>query len=1084
MSTTLTSIAALTTWDGWPRLSWKEWQDRFPAAAVGQRRNPRARRCSDGVGEGAHEIDAGSIRILLLPAPVRIGAALWQLADEQDWTHLAVDGDLHLDGPGHEDGMARLVFVAGDLHADSVNLGELPSNAVAGRIVCHCAWLYAGDDCAMRTAPELRLHTRFLFSWFYSIDDLAICPEAVIFILGNPDYCASLGLPNPAFEWHEDVHVLAEPFVAIVPREGADVDGWINGAIERTLARGGSILREGVDLACYPYHRAAQEAAGLSDYRSAYLLHRKSASISPGYYPAWHGMGDALFGAGAYRQALTAFYRAGTLFPPDQHGLVNEAWNDGALCALMLGEFDNAIALASLSIDHSHDTEYRYTEHARAYRYRAEAYLLSGRIDDAVADLEQALALCAYDEDTHWLMGLAHYRRGDIDQARACHAEANRHNDTYEAFYDTEASTAYLYEEASAVDWHTLPPDALEPPPRDEAFWRNFMRHHDAAQLWRVPAKQRSAALCLEVAQAAGPHQTGYIADIPAGSWTRELAQLLVAQSPALMRLVPPQLVDKALCMAAQPGSDGFSLDHVPAALRDADVCMRAVQCGERLDKVPPAFLTHALCLAAVCADPGMLASVPGELLGDDLIAAAIAHGDPGTFERDLPELYKTPALLERAIACGKRALDAIPGNRIDAALFAFAQQRYGHDDDWPGIVARHGQAAVEGGASALACWSVFWDEPFMLAQIARRKKQRLAPASIPARCYNAAVAEAAFVREPDQLHCIPADLLTQSMCDRVSAAHPGALERIPLRFRTPAICARALAANPANLPLVPLALRSVDACFNAVRQKRQLLASVPGALRLEVLDILAGYQRKPSDACWRNLNRGHAALLAGPPRIGEALADYQRVLDAADGADPAQLALAREGVAWCQGGHGGPAPFAQAALPEPGEPREFDPQRFAQAARELDMLSAREDYPRALVQAGVAEQMLDAADWPDPALWAHVLDKKRAICHELELWDLHEATCRKAIARLAQEEALASLGSATAIRTALRWSYFRLGTRRLHAGLPLEELQNDLALVEQALALVGPHEDAAVLAPFRKGHAALLALLAAARPA
>ncbi len=1017
------TITTLTSWDGWPRLSSADLRERFPDACVGERRNPRARRCIDGTAAGGREIDDEPVRLLLLSGPIRIDPALWQGLDNADWTHLAVDGDLHLDGLGHDDGMGRLFFVSGDLHADSVNLGELPSNAVAGRIVSHCAWLYAGDDCAMRTAPELRLHTRFLFAWFYSIDDLEICPEAVIFILGNGDYCADLGLPNPSFHWHEDVHVLAEPCVAIVPREGADVDGWMTDTIERALSRGQSIYRDGVDLASYPYHRAAQEAAGLSDLRSAYLLHRKSASISPGYYEAWYGMGDALFGAGAYRQALAACHRAGALFPPDQHGLVNRAWNDGALCALLLGQFDSAIALASLSIDHNHDTEYKDDGHAHAYRYRAEAWLLSGLLDDAMADLEQALALCPGDEASLWLMGLAYHQRQDSAQARFYHDEANKYHSTYEAFYDAEGSTAHLYEEPTEVDWHTLPLDALDLPPKDEAYWRNFMRHHDADQLWRVPFAERSAALCMEVVHAAGPHKTNYLKEIPAAAYTRELAQHLVASAPGLLRLIPAHLVDKALCLAARPGSDGFSLDHVPAALRDADVCIRAVQCGERIDRVPPAHVTRALCLAAVRANPSMLASVPGELLDDDLIAAAIAHGDYASFDQDLPELYKTPALLERALDSDKCALDAIPGNRFDAALFAFARQRYGDDAHWPDIVARHGQAVVEAGASALTCWSVFWDEPFMLAQIARRKKQRLAPSAIPEHCYNQTLADAAFRREPDQLHCIPPAFVTQAMCDQASSASPGALAPIPVRFRTPAICARALAANPANLPLVPLALRDVDACVRAVRQKKEHLGSVPCALRAEVIDILIADHRKRIDQAWLNLNRGQG---------------------------------------------------------EPREPRDFDARRFDQVARELDMLSAREDYPRALVQAAVAESMLDDADWLDLALWAHVLDKKRAICHELGLWDLHEATCRKAIAILTQGEPGSYPGSATAIRSALRWSYFRLGTRRLDAGLPPDALQADLALVEQALAMVGPHEDEAILKPFRKGHAALLALVAA----
>ncbi|RSZ59931.1 tetratricopeptide repeat protein [Massilia atriviolacea] len=451
------NITKIASFDGVARLTPEQFRERFPAACVGQRRDPQPRRCAEAVDRGARTVDSDGVRVVLLSGNVAIDSALLDNAADADWTHIAVDGDLHLDGCGadvfYARGIDKVYYVGGDLHVASVDLGAIASNAVAGRIVANSAWLCADDDCAMRTAPELRVHARFLFAWFYSIDDLKIAPATVVFILGSGYYCDKLRLPNPVFQWHEDIHVLAEPFVRIVEGEGSDANGWINEAIDRALGLGRTIFRDGFDIACYPHHRAAQIEAGKDEHRAAYLLHKRSAAVSPGFYEAWLGMGDALFAVGAYRQALAAYKEAGTLFPEDQNVLVNLAYNYGSLSALYLGDHDQAIALASMSIAHNSGAGCEDSDHGYAYRCRAEAYLLSQRPAQALADLERALELDNGDAASHWLLGLFHYQRGDMQQARACHAAASKYEHGFDAYADAGSGTACLYQEPSEVDW-------------------------------------------------------------------------------------------------------------------------------------------------------------------------------------------------------------------------------------------------------------------------------------------------------------------------------------------------------------------------------------------------------------------------------------------------------------------------------------------------------------------------------------------------------------------------------------------------------------------------------------------------------
>ncbi|MFB9240083.1 tetratricopeptide repeat protein [Massilia antarctica] len=466
------TITPITSLDGFPRLSLAGFHEQFPDASVGQRRNPQPERCIDSTSGDERLIDGDDVRLLLITGNVSIDEAFLLGAPRDGWSHIAVDGDLHIAGrtscEDYDSGMNRVYFVSGDLYVGSVNLTNMPSNTVAGHIVAHCAWLSADDDCAMRTAPELRVHARFLFAWFYSIDDLTICPDAVIFILGNGKYCADLRLPNPSFQWHEDIHVLDEPFVYIVQREGSDAPGWVAGAIEAALARGESIFRDGFDIACYPYHRAAQAQADADDQRAAYLLHKKTAAIAPGFYEAWLGMGDALFQVGAYRQARAAYRTAATLFPADQTGLVNLAFNYASLCALYLDQFDEAIAMANMSVAHNRDAEYENDTFGYAYRCRAEAYLLAGRVEQAFADLEEALRLDPHDSATQWLMGLVYHQRGDGEQARLFHAKASRYQTCFSAFYDVETGTAFLYDAPTEVDWDAVSLDTVRLPAGDE----------------------------------------------------------------------------------------------------------------------------------------------------------------------------------------------------------------------------------------------------------------------------------------------------------------------------------------------------------------------------------------------------------------------------------------------------------------------------------------------------------------------------------------------------------------------------------------------------------------------------------------
>ncbi|MFB9240082.1 tetratricopeptide repeat protein [Massilia antarctica] len=452
------NITPLTTWEGFALLSHAAFHERFPDASIGRRRlsDPDDDDDEEDDEYGERENDDG-LPWLLVSGSVSIGTGMLKAVEGQAWSRIVVDGDLHIDESGAAlrwgDPLGQVGFVSGDLHVDMIRLDDMPSNAVAGLVVAKSAWLFAEDDCCMRRAPELRLDTPFLFAWFYRVDQLALNPGAVIFILGDGDYCAGLGLPNPVFAWHDAVHVLEKRFVDRVICDGYDGHAWRHDTIIPALRRGRSIFKDGIDIACHPFHRAARAAMAAGDHRSAYLLYKKSAVIAPAYYHAWCGMAQALVREGAWGQALGVYRKAATLFPPEQTGMINTALNHAALCALRTGRPGVAIELASMSIKHNLGRADKERATGAAFRYRAEAYLMSGEPGAALDDLRQALGRDRHLSAAYWLKGLAHYQRNESEQARAAHAQACEHDERYAASYDTHGDTGFLSRAGTRVDW-------------------------------------------------------------------------------------------------------------------------------------------------------------------------------------------------------------------------------------------------------------------------------------------------------------------------------------------------------------------------------------------------------------------------------------------------------------------------------------------------------------------------------------------------------------------------------------------------------------------------------------------------------
>ncbi|UOD28661.1 tetratricopeptide repeat protein [Massilia violaceinigra] len=824
---------------------------------------PHVKTNEEAAGDGDYAFSDyhADVSIILLTGDVFISQERLKDLHENFHLKLAVDGNLHVDGAP-----ANLFYVSGDVFCTSVDLAIFDLHEPVGGAIAasDCAWIVGEEPALVLDPPLVRLETPYLFACWYRVGPMALSPSTVLFICGEWWYSGAFAEPRAVFIGAPMVFVLDQRFLFTFEHATANEPQWRKGEIESALRAGEDILRKEISMASVPFALGAADAILLGDYRNAYLLYKQAAAVSPGDYTAWCGMADALFSQGAFAQALPLYQQASALFPDNQTGMVNEAAQNAALCAVRCGDPATAVRMATLAIGHATTLREDPSELSFAYELRAEAYLQMNDLALAGADLTHALAIDPGTGYGNWLMGALHYRRDELALAAACQGRAVAVNSAFAAPYASHAGVDFLHPPQVEVDWTSQPGSAGVAPVRDEAFWGVYLRYQDPNCIARVPVELRTPALCMAVLEqySWGPN-VSFTQYFPDAAFTREMAENMVRRSPSNIADVPARLVDAALLDLVANSEHGLRLSHLPPHMIDHAVCLRAVMGGEDLGQVPP------------------------ELLDDAMRAAAVLH--IGVHASQLPA-WATRPVLRLAVATYKQALDSIPCFAFDRDLYELAHATWGVEADWPEIVARHGQAACLDDnfwtGAARTCWRVFWDEAFILRQMARTDGAHLRPEHIAPECMTRKVAEACLAQHPDCLEYIPAIWISQSACERFIAAYPKRLGSVPVAMRTASICAAAMQAAPGQLALVPIALRSVAFCVAAVRADSACADEVPNALMRAVFAILLEQHGDELDRDWLTLRRGDGALCAEPPDIDLALADFHTVAEAPASAD------------------------------------------------------------------------------------------------------------------------------------------------------------------------------------------------------
>ncbi len=940
----------------------------------------------------------------------------------------------------------QVFLVTGELRCDSINLDESRMFPDDARVFArHWARVFAEDHEASRQAPIVRLQAPYVFCWFYQLDNIDLAPETVVFILSDWDYSHNLDLPNPMFRWQEALYALRGECAGWVSNPNSDEIPWCLEGASRLLAKGQSLFIDGFTLQSLPYKVTGDECLTAGDPQRAYLAHRHASALSPSYYCPWFGMGEALYAAGAYEQALPHYRHAAALFPPGQPGLVNDAANCASLCAIRTRRLDEAVEFATLAIENNREyletEDYQSKACAPAYRMRGEALHLMGRHDEALTDLRRAVALDERHGTALWLLGLLCQHSGDANEAERLRQEAIGRDAAYDVVYETAPgalqSTDFLGATPTRVDWEEAPAGyAL--PVKDEAYWLAVMAQSDPEKIKQVPTALRTTALCTSLLDKADAW-TGwarFARHFPAEAFTPALAQSLVRLAGTNLSYVPPALIIRQLCLQAplpdERGSRGFALECLSGQLLDRELVLHAVRCGSGLQDVPEQFLDREVCLAALRLWPYELKHVPSALRDDECYFTAIVSGSMHFFTNDLPGVYRTPEMLKRVIEHDKRALDRIAGRDFDAELLGHAQALYGNDPDWADLVARHSPAFCRANPSLSChevCWSAFWDEAFMLQQIGK-VDDGLSPFQIPAPLFTQAIADACMRRDLVHLNKVPRQFITPAMCDRFSREYPGMLDHIPVALRTPEICKRAMHDDPAVFPELPLACRNVALCMRAVRADSAAHAEqVPLDLQWEVSNRLLKQPDSDLRTNWLYLWRGDAALALNPPDIQRALADYELVLAATadDELTANDIEFAKYSIGYCKHLQGlneqaqawreklavpdDWTPYEEYTINPPREPRDVNRWRFEDWTGDVEKLTRDQDLRTAFASLQCAEQVLVDDEAEDPWLWARLLGPKIELSEMLGMREVCARTCQEAVERFNDEEWVGSRG-------------------------------------------------------------------------
>jgi predicted DNA-binding WGR domain protein/tetratricopeptide (TPR) repeat protein len=382
-------------------------------------------------------------------------------------------------------------YVAGDTTVDYIELNYF-QKTVGTETVRYVASVWAEDHEVTHTLPFRRIDAAYFISWFYDPSCFEFSPETFIIALYTYDEAVSYKTDNAYLPWHDYAYALRRELYYIVEEshhDGLTIDVR---KVYETLKANQPILLEGVSPEGIILTRAGMQLAKEDDNVGAYLTYKEAIAESPGYYLPYYLAGKCLVTEKAYGQAMELFAK-GIPLTPDGLAYEIDCLEQGALCAVRMGEYDQAIAWGKAAVQ-------KYPTASFSLRVIGEALIFQQKLDEAKDYLKQSLEIKEIFSN-NWLLGLIHHVQGDKKKAESYYKAAVKKNSKAQP-YAQHTTLQYLYGDNVTIDWDTNRP-AIKV--KDQAYWDqylvNALKQYGPQWLYSkvpdVPAQYRSKEMLL-----------------------------------------------------------------------------------------------------------------------------------------------------------------------------------------------------------------------------------------------------------------------------------------------------------------------------------------------------------------------------------------------------------------------------------------------------------------------------------------------------------------------------------------------------------------------------------------------------------
>lgn len=983
---------------------------------------------------------------------------------------LVVKGNLTIHGH-----MNLNYYVTGNVQLDSVEIGGLQTCGDTEQIL-YLQTHYGRDDEVVHTSMHKKITAPLFISWFYDLDCYEFSPGTTIIAMYEWSSLKQYKTNNTILRWHDSVFAMKDAASYHVDHENYDAPVWSTDNILKLLKSGESIYREGFSVDCLKFCDDGWNLWEDKQYEMAFLHYRKATEISPAYFPAWNSCARLLVDADAYTQAIPYLQKALEAAPEKVPYAKGYAIKHLIFCFIRLGKIDEAIQLINQdAIPLKHDLKF-------IYRLSGEAHIIKGNYEKALDDLRQAFNKHNnYGFPVLWLTGLAMHQLGNKPEAQQW-LEKARAKEADCLDYTQAKDLAFYNGQDKNVDWESKCIATGKMDARDQAYWNQ--QFTEDRSISKVPEEFITKDMINFLMTEKNNRNESYFNwstfhYIPKRLITREIAIKAFDFNQELDRKelekIPTEFLDKGFFLEARK----YPFYFIPRHLIDYDICFDAVK------------KSHANIL-----------KIPAEYKDENMLVAAVCGGALGKYTKiNLPNRFRSPEIILRAVGLSFHALKNIPAHYISQSVFKHAEKLYENNSEWSVLLREHMPWKDRNKDTLKRVWASFWDESFILNAVNRGNNiAYLSPEYITLDIANA-IANSA----PYHLELIPESLLTEEMCVIACSRSDGdAIKFIPLQLRTHAVCESALYRDRSHLKYVPLNVKTEEFCLRFYDNSLDNITAIPYQYYPSIITRLLALDEDKKDLhdCYCLLYRGIGYFYCKD--YEKAIADFSRLQEIEIEEDDQsylsaqsfyflgwiaydmeeftqaeiyykaaqdlyqQLNIAQEDIL--------DKPYNTAALPNTETASNtINTDHIDFTLNNIYEWINSGFHIDALHEIANLEKKLEESLYDDMSYWAVVWNCKRFALYEAGQKEQAYQVCRDAIEQLSKVETWAYIRLHNNIRATLRAMYNMLAYHQMENAQSLADLKVGLSLINKAFSTISPTEDKSDLENYYETKAELL---------